>query len=90
MPIYEYKNTLTGMVEERICRFEDRDRVPPHLVRICVPRRVNVCFSNAPIPQNVQVLHGLKRYEQQIGTSALERSVGWKADDLKRIWSEPD
>lgn len=87
MPFYEYRTPDGSMVEE-YRKVHERDCVPEGWQRVPFPTHALVCPQGEPT-QEQQVLHGFKRWEEQVGTSGVERGVGMKSDFIKNVWNKP-
>jgi len=89
MPIYEYRDMKTGLIEERFATVERRDCVPPHLQRITVPRSVG--YANASHLREpgaaVDVPKAFRDYELS-GKSPkqIEKESGFSREAIRRIW----
>jgi len=88
MPEYCYENqrgeriTLYRKVEER------DENVPDGYKRILEAGKLGFTGLHPVYLQGNEVLKGCKAVENQIGTAALEKQMGFKADQTKRIWSK--
>jgi hypothetical protein len=90
MPIYQFRNLKTGLVEEHFRSVARRDCVEPHLQRVTVPQRVG--FANAshlrePGAQ-ADVPKAFREYELGgADVHKIERETGFKRESIRRIWN---
>lgn len=82
MPLYEYLEA--GRIVSRVLPVEQRDAFPG---RIPVPSRVCVCPRGAP-SQEHSTMNGLRKVEQQIGTTALRRGFPFSVEHTRRVWGK--
>lgn len=88
MPVYEYKDTTTGEIFECLVPVHDRDKpCRPGIVRISVPRRLNVVgLTPAPTAES-EAIAGFKRLEDDTDTARqFERESGFSMREAARIW----
>jgi hypothetical protein len=86
MPMYVYENA-NGDRKEMFAHVDERDTAHPGWRRR-IAESITV-GTGAIVPgQEHAVLRGFKQVEEKFGTSYVERASGFKARDIKRIWSE--
>lgn len=90
MPLYQYRNCITGKIEEIFKRIADRDDVPGHLTRITVPQTVGYANSSHLREPGADeaVPKAFRQYEEQ-GASVrqIERETGFSRDHIRKIWN---
>lgn len=87
MPLYEYLNHHTGQIELHLRSVAQRDSVPPHLRRVAIPSGVGFSLAQPP-SQSESTLRAFYKAEEKQGLAALEREGGFKAKELKEIWTD--
>lgn len=86
MPVYQYRQP-DGRVIERVVSVNRRDMFPG---RVTVPASVSLAGLKVdPTTAEPAALRGLRETELAIGSEKLCREIGYPADEVKRIWSEP-
>ena len=90
MPVYQYKNLRTGLIEEHVRTVAQRDSIPPGLERITVPTRVAIHGTSScppdPRDADTQVRRAYRQLEEKHGTQECTRGSGFTVDDIKRTW----
>lgn len=89
MPVYEYVDTRSGERVVLVKAVAERDCVPGHLKRVLSAGVGFVGLARQP-EQRDDVFKGLKKCEEQYGTSALVREFGpgWSANRIKKVWED--
>lgn len=88
MPIYQFRNNLTGQIEELLLPVARRDCVPAHLTRVTVPVRVGTTMGLVdPASAAGQVPRAFREYELT-GKSArtIEKETGFSREHIRRVW----
>lgn len=88
MPLYQYRNTKTGQVEEMFRPVSGRDDVPSHLERVTVPQTVGYANSSHLREPGVQtdVPKAFRDYEASgVNWRTIEKETGFKRDSIRRI-----
>jgi hypothetical protein len=90
MPVYQYKNLRTGLIEEHVRSVAQRDSIPPGLERITVPARVAIhgtssCPSD-PLDADTQVRRAYRQLEEKSGKDECIRNSGFTVDQIKSTW----
>ena len=89
MPIYEYKNLLTGAHVELFSTVARRDYVPRHLRRVL---SVSSCgpFTGCamdPTCADAAVPRAFKQLEATQSRESIEHKSGFSVRDIKRTWN---
>ena len=89
MPIYEFRNTHTGQIEEHFRTVERRDCVEPHLKRITVPQKVGyVGGLTEPGTAAHDVPRAFRNYELSgADVHKIQKETGYKRESIRRIWN---
>ncbi|MEO0796307.1 MAG: hypothetical protein AAFX93_14150 [Verrucomicrobiota bacterium] len=87
MPLYNYRNCITGEVEEHFRTIAERDMVPGHLKREFVMPRMQI-QTGAPDPDDSDhaAPRALKEIEEKHGADYVARETGYSTKQLKEIW----
>lgn len=87
MPVYQYEDARTGGVVELVRPVDRRDKVPVHLKRVTVPRRIEVLGVRLdPGTAAASVPIAFRRLEETVPYREIERQSGFKAEEIKRVW----
>lgn len=82
MPTYEYIEA--GKRVLRVLPVEQRDSFPG---RVTVPSRVAVCPRGEPSQEHA-AMDGLRKVEQQIGTSEFQRRFPFSVKQTRKAWGK--
>ena len=87
MPVYEYEDERSGQTVELVRPIAQRDRVPRHLRRRRVPRRINF-VTGAPDPTDASVAtpRAFRQLEDTIPADRIARESGFSTERIKQIW----
>lgn len=91
MPIYEYRNCITGETVELWRHVADRDKVPAHLTRIPsrpATRIAGVMAADHPENGDASARRGLKELEEKLGGRELARQMNMDLNSVKKTWEE--
>jgi hypothetical protein len=91
MPLYDYLNTETGLIEEHFRTWQNRDSVPPYLVRQAVSRIYGHRKLDNPSDVDQAMPRALRELECNQPSQhfdKFEREHGFSKDHLKRVWSK--
>ena len=84
--MYLYENA-NGHRAEMFANVSERDTAHPGWRRLLAESITVGCGAREP-GQPEGVLNGFKQVEEKYGTSYIERQTGFRAKEIKRIWSD--
>lgn len=91
MPVYQYRDLKRGCVVELVRPVADRDLVPAHLERICVPVRVAVHGTSSspmnPHDADSQVPKAFRQLEEKMSAREIVKEGGFSVNETKEIWN---
>lgn len=91
MPLYKYRDTVTGETVEMVRRVSERDNVPPNYIRIPIPERIGILGTSSspldPHTAEAQVPKAYRQLEEKHGNREFLKESGFSTEEVKRVWN---